>query len=362
MAQIDAFFRMMHELGASDLHLSSGSPPIIRLNGVLERVKYPPLSPEDLRKLLYEITPERKVKRFEETGDIDFAHEVPGLARYRVNYFMQQRGVAAAFREIPSRVSSLDELGLPGLLKDLAMLPKGLVLVTGPTGSGKSTTLAAMLGHANASRRDHILTIEDPIEFVHESAGCLVNQREIGRDSASFQKALRGALREDPDIILVGEMRDLETIELALEAAETGHLVLSTLHTMSAPKTVDRIIDAFPGERQAQIRSALSESLRAIVSQTLLRRADRPGRVAALEILIATPAVRNLIRESKIQQIPGMMESGKKFGMRTLEDSLAELVQKGVVDPREAVSKALNPERLRPILPPGILPDADGGR
>jgi len=362
MAQIDAFFKMMHEMGASDLHLSSGSQPIIRLNGVLERVKYPAFDPDSLRKLLYEITPERKIKLFEETGDIDFAHEAPGLARYRVNYFMQQRGMAAAFREIPSRVASLDDLGLPPLLAELAMLQKGLVLVTGPTGSGKSTTLAAMLGHANVNRRDHILTIEDPIEFVHESAGCLINQREIGRDSASFQKALRGALREDPDIILVGEMRDLETIELALEAAETGHLVLSTLHTMSAPKTVDRIIDAFPGERQAQIRAALSESLRAVVSQTLVRRADRPGRIAALELLIATPAVRNLIRESKIHQIPGTMETGKKFGMRTMEDSLIELVQNGLVDPREAAAKALNPERLRPFLPPGALPDPEAGK
>ena len=362
MAQIDAFFQMMHETGASDLHLSSGAQPVIRLHGVLERVKYPALGADDLRKILYEITPERKIKQFEDTGDVDFAHEVPGLARYRVNYFMQQRGPAAAFREIPSRVSSLDELGLPALLKDLAMLPKGLVLVTGPTGSGKSTTLAAMIGHANASRRDHILTIEDPVEFVHEPAGCLINQREIGRDSVSFQKALRGALREDPDIILVGEMRDLETIELALEAAETGHLVLSTLHTMSAPKTVDRIIDAFPGERQAQIRAALSESLRAVISQTLLRRADRPGRVAALDILVATAAVRNLIRESKIHQIPGVMETGRKFGMRTLEDSLAELVQNGVVAAREAAAKALNPERLRPLLPPGSLPDPDGGK
>ncbi|HDQ41690.1 MAG TPA: PilT/PilU family type 4a pilus ATPase, partial [Desulfonatronum sp.] len=255
MAQIDAFFRMMHELGASDLHLSSGSQPIIRLHGDLQRVKYKVLEHEELKKMLYEITPEQKVKEFEENGDVDFSYEIPQLARYRVNFFLQRRGSAAVFREIPQKILTIDELSLPPLFKNLAMLPKGLVLITGPTGSGKSTTLAAIVDYANKQRKDHILTIEDPIEFVHDPVNCLINQREVAKDTKSFKAALRGALREDPDIILVGEMRDLETIELAIEAAETGHLVFSTLHTISAAKTIDRIIEVFPGDVQAQIRS-----------------------------------------------------------------------------------------------------------
>jgi twitching motility protein PilT len=350
MAELDAFFKMMREMGASDLHLSSGSQPLLRLHGALQRIKYKVLEHEELKRMLYEITPEKKIKVFEETGDVDFAHAVPGLARYRVNFFMQQRGAAAAFREIPEEILTLDDLGLPPVLKDLAMLDKGLVLVTGPTGSGKSTTLAAMVHHANVSRKDHILTIEDPVEFVHAPVGCLVNQREVGRDTQSFQKALRGALREDPDIILVGEMRDMETIELALEAAETGHLVFATLHTMSAPKTIDRIIDVFPGDQQGQIRSALSESLKAVAAQALLKRKDKPGRVAALEIMLANSAVRNLIRENKVFQIPSVIETGKIAGMRSLDDAIMELVDKGTVDAKEAWLKAANKARFKALL------------
>ena len=350
MAQIDAFFKMMHELGASDLHLSTGSQPIIRLHGEMQRVKYKELEHEELKKMLYEITPENKIKIFEETGDVDFSYEVPGLARYRANFFLQRRGIAAVFREIPQKILTIEELGLPPILKNLAMLPKGLVLVTGPTGSGKSTTLAAIIDYANRQRKDHILTIEDPIEFVHKPINCLINQREVGRDTLSFQAALRGALREDPDIILVGEMRDLETIQLALEAAETGHLVFGTLHTISASKTVDRIIEVFPAEMQGQIRSSLAESLRAIIAQNLFKRVDRPGRVAALEILIATPAVRNLIRENKIFQINSVIETGKKFGMQSIDDAIMQLLQQKIISPEDAYNKAVNKAKFRQFL------------
>ena len=350
MAQIDAFFKMMHELGASDLHLSTGSQPIIRLHGEMQRVKYKELEHEELKKMLYEITPENKIKIFEETGDVDFSYEVPGLARYRANFFLQRRGIAAVFREIPQKILTIEDLGLPPILKNLAMLPKGLVLVTGPTGSGKSTTLAAIIDYANRQRKDHILTIEDPIEFVHKPINCLINQREVGRDTLSFQAALRGALREDPDIILVGEMRDLETIQLALEAAETGHLVFGTLHTISASKTVDRIIEVFPAEMQGQIRSSLAESLRAIIAQNLFKRVDRPGRVAALEILIATPAVRNLIRENKIFQINSVIETGKKFGMQSIDDAIMQLLQQKIISPEDAYNKAVNKAKFRQFL------------
>lgn len=350
MAQIDAFFRMMHDLGASDLHLSSGSQPIIRLHGEMQRIKYKVLEHEELKKMLYEITPELKVKEFEEDGDVDFSYEIPNLARYRVNFFMQRRGSAAVFREIPQKILTIEQLNLPSLFKNLAMLPKGLVLVTGPTGSGKSTTLAAIVDHANKHRKDHILTIEDPIEFVHEPINCLINQREVAKDTKSFKAALRGALREDPDIILVGEMRDLETIELAIEAAETGHLVFSTLHTISAAKTVDRIIEVFPGDVQAQIRSGLSESLRAVVSQNLFKRVDKPGRVAALEILIGIPAVRNLIRENKTFQINSVIETGKKYGMQSLDDAIMTLLKQGAISPMDAYNKSVVKSKFRELL------------
>src|SRR2546428_5772605 len=297
MAKIEAFFNLMDEVGASDLHLASGSQPILRVRGELERVKFPPLENDALRSLLYEIAPELKVKIFEETGDVDFGYEIPGKARYRANFFNQKNGVAAVFRKIPSKILTADQLGLPPILKKLAALHKGLVLVTGPTGSGKSTTLAAMVDHANKTRKDHIITVEDPIEFVHESQTCLVNHREVGLHTKSFAAALRGALREDPDIILVGEMRDLETIELALTAAATGHLVLGTLHTPSAAKTMDRVIDVFPAEQQNKIRTTLSEALKGVVAKNLFRRVVKKGRVAALEILVFTTPMANLVRE-----------------------------------------------------------------
>lgn len=350
MAQIDAFFKMMNELGASDLHLSSGSQPIIRLHGEMQRVKFKPLEHEELKKMLYEITPEPKVKEFEETGDIDFSYEVPHLARYRVNFFLQRKGVGAVFREIPQKILTVDELGLPKILKNLATLPKGLILVTGPTGSGKSTTLAAVIDYANKIRKDHILTIEDPIEFVYEPVHCLINQREVGRDTQSFKAALRGALREDPDIILVGEMRDLETIQLALEAAETGHLVFGTLHTISASKTIDRIIEVFPAEMQGQIRSSLADSLRAVIAQNLFKRNDKKGRVAALEIMIATPAVRNLIRENKVYQINSTIETGRKYGMQSLDEAIMQLLQKGIIDADQAYNKAVQKSKFKDFL------------
>lgn len=350
MAQIDAFFKMLHDNGGSDLHLSSGSQPIVRIRGELQRVKYKILGHDELKQLLYEITPEDKIKEFEETGDVDFGYEVPNLARYRVNFYLQSRGIAAAFREIPEKILTIEQLGLPPLLKQLATLPKGLVLVTGPTGSGKSTTLAAIMDHANKLRKDHILSIEDPIEFVHQPQSCLVNQREVGRDTKSFKAALRGALREDPDIILVGEMRDLETIQLALEAAETGHLVFSTLHTISAPKTIDRIIEVFPGDLQEQIRNALAESLRAVIAQTLFRRIDKPGRVAALEILLGIPAVRNLIRENKTYQLTSVIETSKNKGMQTLDDEIVKLLEKGMVDPNDAYNRCVDKKRFLQYL------------
>ena len=360
MAKIDAFFKLMNDQGASDLHLVSGQPPALRIRGEMERVKYKVLDDDDLRSMLYEITAEEKIKVFEETGDVDFGYEIPGLARYRANYFMQKNGIAAVFREIPSEILTAEQLGLPPVIPKLASLPRGLVLVTGPTGSGKSTTLAAIIDVANRNRKDHIITIEDPIEFVHQSKGCIVNHREVGLHTKTFTAALRGALREDPDIILVGEMRDLETISLAIEAASTGHLVFGTLHTTSAPKTVDRVIEVFPSSEQAQIRSTLSDGLRAVVAQVLFKRADIKGRCAAMEILIATPAVRNLIREAKTHQIPSMIQTGKKYGMTLLDDAIMELLNKGWIDPDEAYLKSNDKGRFRSFLknPPADFTDA----
>src|SRR5210317_643041 len=308
MAKIDAFFKLMNEQGASDLHLAAGQPPALRVRGEIERVKFKVLDSDDLRGMLYEIAPEQKIKMFEESGDIDFGYEIPGLARYRANFFMQRNGVGAVFREIPSAIMTADQLGLPEVVSKLATLPRGLVLVTGPTGSGKSTTLAAIVDVANRARKDHIITVEDPIEFVHQSQGCIINHREVGMHTKSFAAALRGALREDPDVVLVGEMRDLETIELALLAASTGHLVFGTLHTTSAAKTVDRIIDVFPAGQQNKIRTTLSEALKGVVAQNLFRRIDKKGRVAALEVLVFTTAIANLVREGKTHQLPGMIQ------------------------------------------------------
>ncbi|MDI6796920.1 MAG: type IV pilus twitching motility protein PilT [Desulfatibacillaceae bacterium] len=350
MARIDAFFKLMHEQGASDLHLVSGQQPALRIRGDMERIKYKVLESDDLRAMIYEITPEDKIKSFEETGDLDFGYELPGVARYRANFFMQKYGVAAVFREIPQSIQTAEQLGLPPVVPKLASLPRGLILVTGPTGSGKSTTLAAIIDVANRTRKDHIITIEDPIEFVHESKSCIVNHREVGTHTQSFSSALRGALREDPDIILVGEMRDLETINLAVEASATGHLVFSTLHTTSAAKTVDRVIEVFPSEQQMQMRSTLADGLRAVLSQTLFKRIDKKGRCAALEILIATPAVRNLIRESKTYQIPSSVQTGKKYGMQLLDDAIMDLVHKGRIDVEDAYLKANDKAKFRPLL------------
>ena len=349
MAKIDAFFKLLNEQGGSDLHLASGSPPILRIRGDLHRIKYKIMENDELKAMLYEIAPENKIKVFEETGDIDFGYEIPGLARYRANFFMQKNGVGAVFREIPSKILTAEQLGLPDIMTKLSMLPRGLVLVTGPTGSGKSTTLAAILDYANANRKDHIITVEDPIEFVHQSKGCLVNHREVGSHTKSFSAALKGALREDPDIILVGEMRDLETISLAIEAAMTGHLVMGTLHTISAAKTVDRIIEIFPTNQQPQIRATLADALRAVISQTMFKRIDKKGRCVAFEILIATPAVRNLIREGKTYQIPSSMQTGKKFGMQTLDDAIMELMQNGWIDPDEAYNKCVDKAKFKPF-------------
>lgn len=350
MAQIDAFFKLMHEQGASDLHLVSGSQPILRIRGEMERVKYKVMENDELKAMLYEITPDDKIKIFEETGDLDFGHEIPGLARYRANFFMQKYGIGAVFREIPSNILSAEQLGLPQVVKNLATLPKGMILVTGPTGSGKSTTLAAIVDQANTTRKDHIITVEDPIEFVHKSKGCIVNHREVGTHTKSFSAALRASLREDPDIILVGELRDLETIALAMEAAMTGHLVFGTLHTLNASKTVDRMIEIFPASQQPQVRSTLADALRAVVSQTMFKRVDIKGRCVALEILIATPAVRNLIREGKTYQIPSAMQTGKKYGMQTLDDAIMELLQKGWIDATEAYNKGINKEKFVQFL------------
>ena len=356
MAKIDAFFKLMNEQGASDLHLAAGQPPALRIRGDIERIKYKVLDNDDLRAMLYEISPEEKIKTFEETGDVDFGYEIPGLARYRANFFMQRNGIGAVFREIPSTIMTCDQLGIPAVVSKLATLPRGLVLVTGPTGCGKSTTLAAIIDVANRARKDHIITVEDPIEFVHQSQGCIVSHREIGIHTKSFSAALRGALREDPDIILVGEMRDLETISLAIEAASTGHLVFATLHTSSAWKTVDRIIEVFPATEQTQIRSTLADGLRAIIAQVLFKRVDKKDRCVALEILIANPAVRNLVREAKTHQIPSMIQTGRKYGMQLMDDAIMDLYNKGWISADEAYIKSNEKAKFRPLL---TAPPAD---
>ena len=355
MAKIDAFFNLMFEQKASDLHLSSGNQPMLRINGELHRVDYPPLESDNLKSMLYEIAPEYKIKVYEETGDVDFGYEIPGVSRFRANFFNQKNGIAAVFRQIPTKVLSFEDFEkfdapLPAVLKKFAMLHRGLVVVTGPTGSGKSTTLAAIIDYANKNRKDHIITVEDPIEFVHESKSSLVNHREVGVHTRSFASALRGALREDPDIVLVGEMRDLETIELALTAASTGHLVFGTLHTPSAAKTVDRIIDVFPADQQNKVRATLSEALRGVVAQNLFRRIDKKGRVAALEILVFTTAIANLVREGKTHQIPGMIQVGKKLGNQPLDDAIMEHLKMKRISPEEAYDKSLDKKKFRPFL------------
>jgi twitching motility protein PilT len=329
--------------GASDLHLSSGDPPMLRINGDIKRIDRPPLSRDEVHAMAFDTMSDAQRRQFQEKLDIDFSFELGEVARFRVNVFLTRRGEAAVFRVIPSQIVTLDQLGMPPVLKDICKRERGLVLVTGPTGCGKSTTLAAMVDHINETEDVSIITIEDPIEFVHRSKKALVNQREVGIHTHSFANALRGALREDPDVILVGEMRDLETISLALTAAETGQLVFATLHTSSAPKTVDRVIDAFPTEQQNQVRTMLSESLLAVVTQTLCKR-KAGGRVAALEILMGVPAVRNLIREAKIHQLPSVMQTGQKLGMQTLDMALQDLLGRGLITREEAQLKAANPQ------------------
>jgi pilus retraction protein PilT len=326
---------------ASDLHLSAGLPPMIRVDGDIRRINLPPMDHKQVHSLVYDIMNDKQRKDYEEFLETDFSFEIPGLARFRVNAFNHNRGAGAVFRTIPSTVLSLEDLNAPPVFKEIADNPRGLVLVTGPTGSGKSTTLAAMINYKNETCHQHILTVEDPIEFVHESKKCLVNQREVHRDTLGFNEALRSALREDPDVILVGEMRDLETIRLALTAAETGHLVFGTLHTTSAAKTIDRIIDVFPAAEKAMVRSMLSESLRAVISQTLLKKIGG-GRVAAHEIMIGTPAIRNLIREDKVAQMYSAIQTGGQYGMQTLDQCLQNLVRKGIVSKQEARSRAQN--------------------
>jgi twitching motility protein PilT len=358
MAKIDELFRMMAEQGASDLHLIAGQPPALRINGELERITgQAVLTADMLHDMLFEITLGSKKEQFECTVDVDFGYEIPGLARFRSNFFNHKHGIGAVFRKIPSKVLTAEDLGLPPILTRAAMLKKGLVLVTGPTGSGKSTTLAAMVDYANKNRKDHILTVEDPIEFVHQSQGCIVNHREVGLHTMTFASALRGALREDPNIILVGEMRDLETISLAIEAAATGHLVFGTLHTENAAKTVDRIVEVFPHGEQPQIRNTLSTALRVVVAQNLFKRIDQKGRCAALEILVCTPAVSNLIRDAKTVQIASVMQTGKAAGMQTLDDAIQDLLTKKWISPEEAYEKSIDKNRFAKLLktPPDAL-------
>jgi twitching motility protein PilT len=350
MAKIDELFKLMHDQGASDLHLATGSQPIFRINGELELIEHKVYDDKSLKEILYEIVPENKIKSFEETNDMDFAYEVPNQGRYRGNFFQQKWGIGAVFREIPYKILTTEQLGLPEAIIKLSMLHEGLVLVTGPTGSGKSTTLAAMIDYINKNKKCHIITIEDPVEFVHQNQSCIVNHREVGLHTKSFKSALRGALREDPDIILLGEMRDVETIELAIEAASTGHLVFGTLHTQNATKTIDRIIDVFPAYQQSQIRTSLSESLKGVIAQKLLKRIDKKGRVAVFEILITTSAISNLIRESKNFQIPSAIQTGKKYGMQSLDDAILAVLKEKKISPDDAYDKSIAKDRFSSFL------------
>jgi twitching motility protein PilT len=361
---IDDLLETMVALGASDLHLAVGSHPVIRLNGSLERLdQFPRLSADDTQRLLYRILSTEQQKHLEINRQIDVSHSIPGLARFRVNVYFQRESLGGAFRMIPAELKTLEDLGLPTQLHELSKKPRGLVLVTGPTGSGKSTTLAAVVDEINRTRDDHIMTIEDPIEFLHRHKRCIVNQREIGPDAISFADALRGALRQDPDVILLGEMRDLETISTAITAAETGHLVFATLHTQDAPSTIDRLIDVFPAAQQEQIRVQLAATIQGIVTQTLLPTVDGKGRVAALEILLPDDAVRNLIRQAKVEQIYSVMQTNTSRGMQTLEQALVDLVTRGIITQEVAMSRSSRPDQLLGLLQRNGLapPDAAAG-
>jgi len=347
---LDELCEMAVECGASDLHVTVQLPPVVRIDGKLHTLPFQPLGPVDTQRLIYDILTDRHMERFERTHELDFSHSVQGLGRFRVNVYMQRGSVAAALRTIPTEIPAIQDLGLPQIVLDLTNRHSGLILVTGQTGSGKSTTLACMVDHINQSRACHILTVEDPIEYLHGHGRSMVNQREIGTDTDRFSDALRSALREDPDVVLVGELRDLETVECAMTVAETGHLVLGTLHTRSAPQTVDRIIDVFPPHQQEQVRVVLSNCLEAVITQQLVPKTNGTGRMPALEIMLATSAIRNLIREAKTHQMPSIIETGAQYGMKTMDGSLAELVRQGVIAHEEATARALDPENFQRLL------------
>jgi twitching motility protein PilT len=351
-AHIDDLLRIVVEKGASDLHLCAGVPPVIRVDGRLIPTNYEKATPQDTQRLMYDILTDEQIQRFESTLELDFSYSLGKMARFRVNVYRDRGAVAAAFRLIPTRIPTIRELNLPPVLEELTRLPRGLIIVTGPTGSGKSTTQAAMINQINMERSVHIVTIEDPIEYLHTHRFSIINQRELGQDTKSFHNALRAVLREDPDVILVGEMRDPETIALAITAAETGHLVLATLHTNSAATTIDRIVDVFPPGQQEQIRIQLSNSIQAVICQQLLPRAGQPGRVPAVEVMIATPAIRNLIRESKAHQITSVIQTSANVGMQTMDQSLRDLYMKGWITLEEALSRAMNPEELKKMISP----------
>ncbi|MFN3648080.1 MAG: type IV pilus twitching motility protein PilT [Armatimonadota bacterium] len=362
-AHIDDLLRLVVEWKGSDLHLTVGVPPIIRADGKLQPAPYERVTPQDTQRMCYDILSDEQIQRFESTLELDFSYQVPRVARFRVNLYKERGNLAAALRVIPQQIPTMEELGLPAVLKELCHKPRGLVLVTGPTGSGKSTTLAAMINQINSERAEHILTIEDPIEYIHPHKYSVVGQRELGMDTKSFSAALKSALREDPDVILVGEMRDLETMQLAVTAAETGHLVFATLHTNSAAQTVDRIVDVFPPGQQEQIRIQLSNNLEGVVTQQLLRRANQPGRVCAMEIMTASPAIRNLIREGKSHQINSMIQISNGMGMQTMDQCLRDLYAKGVITYDDAITRAMQPDELKKMISGGAAggPGGPGG-
>ena len=357
-AHIDDLLRIVVEKGASDLHLCAGVPPVIRLDGRLVPTNYEKATPQDTQRLMYDILTDEQIQRFESTLELDFSYSLGKMARFRVNVYRDRGAVAAAFRLIPTRIPTIRELNLPPVLEELTRLPRGLIIVTGPTGSGKSTTQAAMINQINMERSVHIVTIEDPIEYLHSHRFSIINQRELGQDTRSFHNALRAVLREDPDVILVGEMRDPETIALAITAAETGHLVLATLHTNSAATTIDRIVDVFPPGQQEQIRIQLSNSIQAVICQQLLPRAGQPGRVPAVEVMIATPAIRNLIRENKAHQITSVIQTSANVGMQTMDQSLRDLYMKGWITLEEALSRAMNPDELKKMISPTTVTES----